>query len=157
MEINLAAQSTGTWRDIPHLAFLTKLSFSLFSHGAVLKIILSRNLNVIFSAYCGGLTGSVCCTVILLTYSPTATLCTSKISFGYHFCIKTGFYFLRLRCSLTPSVGVWITAGGSFRAERAIGDSGTLSHAPATVPGVFTSSSYLSCSRQELCVKMHLC
>lgn len=38
-----------------------------------------------------------------------------------------------------------------------LGDSGKLFHAPATAPGVFfTSSSYLSCGRQDFYVKTHL-
>ena len=82
MEINLAAQSKSTWRDFMHLAFLTKLSFSFFSRGALLKTILFCNLNVIFPAYCEALTGSICCIVILLSHHNFRDL---KSSVGYHF------------------------------------------------------------------------
>lgn len=93
MEINLAAQSKSTWRDFMHLAFLTKLSISFFSHRDLLKIILSSNLNVFFPAYCEGLTGSNCCKVIQRTHYPTA-----KRSFEYYFILQKMLCFISCAC-----------------------------------------------------------
>lgn len=160
MEINLAAQRKKTWRDFMHLAFLTKLSFSFFSLVAFLEIILFCNLNIIFPAYCEGLTGSICCIVKPLPHL------LSHLNFRDLFLVLIQSYLLCLLYRFTSSDGVWETAGWSFRAECATGDSSKLFHAPATVPGVFTSSSYLSCGRQVFIffsflfffyVKTHLC
>lgn len=155
MEINLAAQSKSTWRDFMHLAFLTKLSFSFFSHGALLKIILFCNLNVIFLGYCEGLTGSICCIVILLTHYPTTTSGTSKRSYGYHFLFRVLFPV----SAIQPHTLRWCLGNSRMKFQSWVCHGGLKQTFSCTCHGacVFTSSSYLSCGRQDFHVKMHLC